>query len=79
MLFQAIITNEVPVTILSAFISIPLHIRNGVLIRQIIASYLCTAVSGPQQYCKEWKNFKRELCLNVIISFSITACCVVVR
>ena len=49
-LFQVIRTNEVPVTILQAYISIPRHIRKGVLIRRIIASQLCTVVGG-QQFC----------------------------
>ena len=45
------------------------HIRKGVLIRRNIASHLFTAV-GCQQFRKESrKNIKRELCLNVIISF----------
>ena len=43
-MFQVIITNEVPVTILQAYISLPRHIQKGLLIRQIIASYLCPAV-----------------------------------
>ena len=43
-----IITNEVPVTILKALISLPRRIRKGVLIRRIIASHLCTAVGCRQ-------------------------------
>ena len=54
------------------------HIRKDVLTRRIIASYLRTAVGG-QQYEKNRENYKRELCMNVvIIPFSIIACCLVV-
>ena len=48
MLLQIIITNEVPLMILQAYISIPRHIRKGELIRLIIASHLGTAVGGQQ-------------------------------
>ena len=51
--------------------------RKSVLIRRIIASHLCTAV-GYQQFRKESENVKRELCLNIIIPFSITVCCLIV-
>ena len=73
------ITNEIPVTILYAYISLPRHIRKGELISRIIASHLCTAV-GCQQFCKESskRQTKRELLLNVIIPFSINAVCLVV-
>ena len=57
MLFQVIITNEVPVTILSAYIPIPQRIRKGVLIRRIIVSHLCTAVGG-QQFREESKKLQ---------------------
>ena len=77
-MFYVIITNEVPPTILQAYMSLPRHIRKGVLIRRNIASHLFTAV-GCQQFRKESrKNIKGELCLNVIISFSIIVCCLVV-
>ena len=36
--------------------------------RQVIASHLCIAVDW-QQFCKESRNVKRELYLNVTISF----------
>ena len=65
---------EVPVTILQAYISLPRYIRKGMLIRRIIASDLCTAVNC-QQFCKESTNVIGELCLNVIIPFSIIVCC----
>ena len=54
------ITNEVPVTTLQAYFSLPRHIRNGMLIRMIVVSDLCTAVG-----CQ-------ELCLNVITPFTIS-------
>ena len=47
-----IITNEVPVAILQAYISLPRHICKGVLTRRIITLHLCTAV-GCQKFCKE--------------------------
>ena len=37
-LFHVIITNELPVTFLQTYVSLPRHIRKGVLKRQIIAS-----------------------------------------
>ena len=43
-LFYVIITDEVPVTILQAYMSLPRHIGKGVLIRRSIASDLCTAI-----------------------------------
>ena len=46
------ITNQVPVTILQAYFSVPQHIRKSMLIRWIITSDLCTAV-GRQQFRKE--------------------------
>ena len=51
-LFHVVITNEVPVVILLAYISLPRRIRKGMLIRRIIAPDLCTAV-GCQQFRKE--------------------------
>ena len=49
------IFNEVPVTILNAYILILRRIRKSELIRQIIASHLCTTVGGHQ--CrKEWRK-----------------------
>ena len=54
------ITNAVPVTILLAYIPIPRHIRNSVLIRRIIASHLCTVVGG-QRFCKESKKLQTRI------------------
>ena len=39
-----IITNEVPVSILHAYVSLPRHIRNGVLISRSITSDLSSAI-----------------------------------
>ena len=55
----------------------PGYATEGVLIRRIIASHFCTAVGG-RQLEKNRKNYKWELSLNVIIPFSIIACCLVV-
>ena len=65
---HVIITNEVQVNILQAHIFLQQHIRKGGLLRFIYC----------QQFRKEFRNVKRELCLNVIISFSIIVCCLVV-
>ena len=71
-LFHVIITNEVPVTILQAYISISRRIRKGVLIRRNIASDICdTAVKVASNFEKNRKNVRGELCLNVIILFTI--------
>ena len=60
-LFQVIITNEIPVTLLKAFIPIARHIRKGVLIRRIIGSRLCKAVGG-QQFCKQSRKLQTRIC-----------------
>ena len=59
-MFHVIITNEIPVTILLAYMSLPQHIRKGVLIKRNIASDLCTAV-GSQQFCKESSKRQRRI------------------
>ena len=59
-----------------AYTTIPRHIRNGVLIRQNIASHLCTAVGG-QQFRKEWRKlltrimFERVV-LHILLLFFLT-------
>ena len=57
---QVIITNEVAVTILQAYIPISRHIHKGVLIRRIIASHLCTTV-GRQQFCDESRKLQKRI------------------
>ena len=52
-LCYVIITNEVPVTILQAYISLSRCIRKGVLIKRNIASDLCDTAIGCQQFRKE--------------------------
>ena len=78
-LFHVIITNEAPATILQAYISLPRHIRKGMLIRRIIASHLCTAV-GYQQFRKAWRKYQRRIMFEstVIIPFTVIVCCLVV-
>ena len=51
------ITNEVSVTILHAYFSLPRHILEG---RWIITSDLCTAV-GCQQFCNESRKLQRRI------------------
>ena len=63
-------TNEVPVTIRQAYFSLRRHIRQGILIRRIITSDLCTAVVC-QQFRKKSKNFEGDLFLIVINPFTI--------
>ena len=76
-MFQVIITNEVPVVILQAYIPIPRDIRKRVFIRRLLRHiYVQQLVAS--NFAKTGENFKRELCLNFIIPFSIIACCVVV-
>ena len=60
-LFHAIITNVVPVTILQAYISLPRHIGKGVLIRRINASDLCGTAVGCQQFRKESRKRPRRI------------------
>ena len=70
------ITNEVPATILQAYISVSGRIRKDVLRRRIIGPYLGTAV-GCQQFHKESRKHQTRI-MKVIISFSIIICCLVV-
>ena len=51
--------QSIGITILYAYISIPRHIRKGVLIRRIIASHLCTGV-GDQQFCKKLRKLQNR-------------------
>ena len=55
-LFYVIITNEVPETILQAYISLSGHICKGVQIRRNIGSDLCDTAVGCQQFRKESKK-----------------------
>ena len=55
-----IITNEVRVTILQAYISLQRHIGQCMLKRRIIASDLCTA-GGCQQFRKESRKRQRKI------------------
>ena len=57
---QVIITNEVPVTILQACMSLLRHIRKWVLLRQNIASHLFSAV-GCQQFRKDLRKHQRRI------------------
>ena len=54
------ITNEVSVTNLLAYVPNSRHIRKGVLIRRIIASHLCTAV-GRQQFREESRKLQKRI------------------
>ena len=47
-------------TILQACLSLPRHIRKGVLIRQNNAPDLCVTAVGCQQFCKEWRKRQRR-------------------
>ena len=73
-----VITSEMPVTILQAYICLPRHIRKGMLIRRIIASHLCTAF-GCQLFHIESRKRQRRIMLNVIITFTIIVCCLALR
>ena len=61
-----------PVTILQAYIYLSRHIRKGMLIGRNIASDLCDTAVGWNR-----ENVKGELCMNVLIAFSIIVCCLV--
>ena len=60
--------QRLPVTILQAYISLPQHIRKGMLIRWILASDLCTAV-GCQQFRKESTKCHRRIMFERNYSF----------
>ena len=78
-MFHTIITNEVLVTILKAYVSLPQHIRKGKLMRQNIASDLCDTAVIACNFAKNRENVKEELGLNVTISFSVIVRCLVVE
>ena len=56
-------TNEVPITILQACMSLPRHIRKGVLIGQNIASHLCwqQLVATCRQFRKDSRKRQRKI------------------
>ena len=65
--------------ILQAYIYLWRHIRKGVLLRRNIASDLCGTAVGCLQFRKKSikRQRKEELCLNVLIPFSVIVCCLV--
>ena len=69
------ITNEVPVTILQAYFSLPRHIRKGVLIRWIITSDLCTAI-GCQQFRTESRKLQRTIMFESIVTHTLWKHCI---
>ena len=68
-LFYAIITNEIPVTILQAYISLSRHIRIGALIRRNIASDLCDTAIGCQQFRKQPRKRPKRIMFGRNYSF----------
>ena len=68
-LFNVIITNEVPVAILQAYVSLSRHIRKDVLIRQNIASDLCDTAVGCQQFRKESRKRPKRIMFGRNYSF----------
>ena len=66
---HVIITNEVPVTILQAYIFLSRHIRKGVLIRRNIVSDLCDAAVGYQQFHKESRKRQKRIMFERNYSF----------
>ena len=69
-LVSVIITNEVPLTILQAYIPIPRQIRKCMLIRRIVALLLYTAVIvGGQQFRKQWRKLQTRIVFERYYSF----------
>ena len=68
-LFHVILTNELPVTILQAYISLSRHTRKGMLIRRNIASNLCDIAVGWQQFRKESRKRRRRIMFERNFSF----------
>ena len=64
------ITNEVPVTILQAYFSLPRRIRKAILIRRLLRQIYVQQLVA-RNFAKNQENFKGELCLNVITPFAI--------
>ena len=63
---MSLITNEVPVTILQAYMPLPRHIRKDVLLRPIYVR--CTAV-GCQLFRKESRKRQRRIMFERNYSF----------
>ena len=76
-LFHVIITNEKPVTILKAYISLSRHIRKGLLIRRIVVSDIRDTAVGCQQFRKEWRKRQRRIMFERNYSFFLRCllCC----
>ena len=58
-LFHVIITNDVPETTLQAYMSLPRHIRRGVLIRRNIAQIYVQQLVASN--CKESRKCQRRI------------------
>ena len=71
-IFYVIISNEVPVTILQASMSLRRHTHKGMLIRILRQIYVEQLISS--NFAKNRENVQGELCLNVFIPFSIIVC-----
>ena len=59
--FHVMITDEIPVTILQAYMSLPRHIHKGVLIRRNIASDLHAAAVANNFAKKLRKRLRRKM------------------
>ena len=68
-LFHVINTNEVPVTIQQAYMSLSLHIRKGELVRRNIALDLCGTAVGCQQFRKVFRKRQKRIMLESNHSF----------
>ena len=71
-MFQVIITNEVPVMIVYAYISLLTHFKD-LLIRRILRHIYAKQLVAAN-FAKNRKNGERELSLIVTIPFFITVC-----
>ena len=80
-MFHAIITNEISVTVLQAYMSLPRHIRHGVVIRQNIPPDLCNTAVDCQQFRKESRKRQRRFERNYsfLHHFLFSVCCLVVE
>ena len=67
LLFHVIITNELPLTILQAYVSLPRHIRKGMLLKWILRQM--TTEVGSQRFRKASKKRQGRIMFERIYSF----------
>ena len=77
MLFHVMITDEVPVTILQAYFSLPRHIRKGRLIDRLLHQFSVKRLVASN-FAKESRKLKRKIMFEHNYSFYHHRSCIAV-